>query len=112
LRHAIAAKPDRRRLYFAELFLGREEQALGRTAEARRHYELAADLYPGAQSPRLALSRLARQTGDRASAQRALRNLGALSDVDSLDPWWGFYRPHSEDAAALMERMRKIGRNQ
>ena len=67
LRRAIEAKPDRRRLYLAELFLGRAEQALGRHAEARRLYEHAADLYPSAQSPRLALSQLARQTGDRAS---------------------------------------------
>jgi tetratricopeptide (TPR) repeat protein len=112
LRNAIAARPDRRRLYLAELFLGREEEALGRNAEARRHYEQAGKLYPNAQSPRLALSRLARQTGDRASAQRALLNLVAVSDADASDPWWAFYRPHTEDAGALMERMRKIGMTQ
>jgi tetratricopeptide (TPR) repeat protein len=109
LRIAIAARPDRRRLYFAELFLGREEEALGRSAEARRRYAQAAELYPGAQSPRLALSRLARQTGDRASAQRAIQNLAAVSAVDSQDPWWEFYGPHNDDAGTLMERMRKIG---
>ncbi len=92
------AKPDRRRLYLAELFLGREEEALGRRDEARRHYERAAELYPNAQSPRLALSRLARQTGDRASAQRALQTLASVSDVDRADPWWLFYEPHKDDA--------------
>jgi hypothetical protein len=95
-----------------ELFLGREEEALGRSAEARRHYEQAAELYPSAQWPKLALSRLARQTGDRASAQGALLNPAAVSDVDVSDPWWTFFRPHTEDAGALMERMRKIGMTQ
>jgi tetratricopeptide (TPR) repeat protein len=112
LRAAIGANPDRRGLYFAELFLGREEEALGRAAEAIRHYELAAGLYPGAQSPRLALSRLAGQTGDRASAQRSLRYLAASPDADSSDPWWEFYRPHQHDAAILMDRMRRIGTTQ
>ena len=111
LRRAIDAKPDAQRLYLAALFLGRAEEALGRRDEARRRYEQAADLYPDAQSPRLALSRLARQTGDRASAQRLLQTLAA-SDADRIDPWWLFYEPHKDDAAALMARMRRIGRAQ
>ncbi len=110
LRSAIAANPDRRRLYLAELFLGREEEAFGRSAEARRRYEQAAELYPGAQSPRLALSRLARQTGDRASAQGALQTLASVSDFNRADPWWLFYEPHAEDAVVLIQRMRQIGR--
>ena len=110
LRAAIDAKPDRRCLYFAELFLGREEEALGRSAEARRRYEQASDLYPSAQSPRLALSQLARQTGDRASAQRSLQSLAAVADIDASDPWWDFYQPHKDDADTLMDRMRQIGR--
>jgi tetratricopeptide (TPR) repeat protein len=111
LRRAIDAKPDRRRLYLALLFLGREEEALGRSADARRRYEQAADLYPNAQSPRLALSRIARQTGDRTAAQRSLQTLAsAVGHDDATDPWWGFYQPHKDDADMLIERMRQIGR--
>ena len=112
LRTAIAAKPDRRRLYLAELFLGREEEALGRSAEARRRYEQAAELYPDAQSPRLALSRLARQTGDRASAQDVRCRASPLwRAVDRIRSMVGlFYEPHKDDAEVLMRRMRQIGR--
>ena len=110
LRRALDAKPDSRRLYLAELFLGREDEALGMHAEARQCYERAASLYPGAQSPRLALSRLARQTGDRASAQRSLQSLTAVSDLESVDPWWEFYNPHEDDADGLLLRMRQMER--
>ena len=108
LRAAIDAKPDRRGLYFAELFLGRAEEALGQRAEARRRYEHAADLYPTAQSPHLALSLLAQNSGDRASAQRALGNLSAGVDRERIDPWWLFYEAHNDDAAVLMERLRGV----
>ncbi len=110
LRQAIDARPDKPRLYLAELFLGRAEAALGRRDEARRHYERAASLYPSAQSPLLALSGLARQTGDRASAQRSLAGLVAVSDSEPFDPWWEFYQSHKDDADVLMARMQQIGR--
>lgn len=109
LRTALDAEPDVERLYLAELFLGREEEALGRRDDARRHYERAAALYPAAQSPRLALSRLARQVGDRASAQHSLQALAAMDDDDRVDPWWMFYEIHKDDADALMDQMRQIG---
>jgi tetratricopeptide (TPR) repeat protein len=110
LRMAIDAKPDRRGLYLAALFLGRAEEALGRRDEARRRYEHAVDLFPGAQSPRLALSGLARHTGDRASAQRSLHSLASISDAEASDPWWGFYQAHDADADVLIGRMREMGR--
>jgi hypothetical protein len=98
--------------YLVELFHGREEHALGRRAEAERHYENAAALYPTAQSPRLALSYLARQSGNRAAAARYLEEMVRRppgSNVDETDPWWFYYEPHKEDADALMHRMRQIG---
>jgi tetratricopeptide (TPR) repeat protein len=110
LRRARDAKPDAGTLYLAELFLGREEEAPGRHDEARRHYERAAELYPNAQSPRLALSRVARQAGDRAAAQRSLQSIASVADGDASDPWWDFYQPHKDDADILMRRMRQIGR--
>ena len=105
---AIDAKPDMTIAYLAMLFLGREEEALGKYGEAKRRYEQAAALYPNAQSPRLALSGLARRAGDRSSAQIALQSLAALSDP--VDPWWELYQPHKEDAEVLMDQMRQMGR--
>lgn len=94
LRRAIDAKPDSQRLYLAELFLGRQEQAVGRRGEARRRFENAAALYPSAQSP-----------------WRALQNVTTRpsSGVSAEDPWWFYYEPHLGDAEALMDQMRKIG---
>ena len=54
--------------------------------------------------------RLARQTGDRASAQRSLQSLTAVSDFESVDPWWEFYNPHEDDADGLLLRMRQMER--
>jgi tetratricopeptide (TPR) repeat protein len=112
LRRALDADLDSQRRYLAELFLGREEQALGRRDEAKRRYENAAELYPDAQSPRLALSQLARQSGDRAGALRALQAATSPSSDDNrLDPWWHYYHRHLQEAAAvteLMDQMRTI----
>ena len=93
LRNAIDAKPDTPAALLSQscFSAARKKRSEGRD-EARRHYEQAAELYPGAQSPRLALSRLARQTGDRASAQRAMPDSLPLVDPPSIsDPWWEFY---------------------
>ena len=112
LRAVPRAKLVRPLVYLAELFLGRAEHALGRYDEAERHYENAAVLYPSAQSPPIALSYLARRTGDRAGGLRSLESLPVHppgSNVDETDPWWFYYEPHKEDADALMDRMRQIG---
>jgi tetratricopeptide (TPR) repeat protein len=93
LRMAIQRGAAGELLYFAELFLGREEDAGGDMVEARTHYERAALLYPRAQSPRLALSQLSRRAGDRAGAQRHLQALAALPQDERQreDPWWHYY---------------------
>jgi tetratricopeptide (TPR) repeat protein len=111
LRGAIDAKPEEHQRYLTELFLGRQYQALRRRDDARLHFENAAALYPSAQSPRLALAYLVRQSGDRAAASRLLRDLpvSRTAGLDRIDPWWTFYEPHLDDAAALMGEMRKIG---
>ena len=110
LRRAMQANLSGPDMYFAELFLGREEHALGRREEARRHYENAAELYPKAQSPRLALSELARQAGDRNTALQVLRPLsaGSVALGRQTDPWWQYYEVHSDDAEPLMAAMRKL----
>ena len=51
------------------------------------------------------MSRLARQVGDRASAQHALRGLTGETGVARVDPWWEFYEHHKDDTDALLKRM-------
>jgi len=89
LLRALELAEDRTQSYYALLFLGRSEEALGRLEAARRRFERASALYPIAQSPRLALSRLAVERGDEQAAQRVLDEAidppGAHADGD---PWW------------------------
>ena len=93
LRTAIKGGVTGELLYFAEMFLGSQEMALGNSAQARDRFEHAASLYPRAQSPRIALSQLSRRAGDRSRAQRELGVIAALPSDERQreDPWWAYY---------------------
>jgi tetratricopeptide (TPR) repeat protein len=108
LRRAVAGLADRQMLYLAELFLGGEEEALGNRDSARLAYQQAADLSPMAQSPLVALSQLARRSGDRAGALREIGRLFAFQDDDrgpQDDPWWWYYVVQARNAEELLESM-------
>jgi predicted Zn-dependent protease len=108
LRRAVADLTDRQLLYYAELFLGREEEALGNRDAARVAYEQAAAIAPMAQSPLLALSQLARRYADRTVALRAIERLFALPAEERTehdDPWWWYYVVQGRDANDLLEAM-------
>ncbi len=93
LRRAIADGASGPLLYLAELFLGRAEEAGGRFDAARAAFERASALYPNAQSPRLALSQIARRMGDRRAAQHELQIIARLPGDERRreDPWWFYY---------------------
>ncbi len=109
LRRAIAATDDSLILYYAELFLGDEEQALAHRDAARGSYERAAALYPHAQSPRLALSQLARRYGDRPTALGAIRQVLNLpaDRAERDDPWWTYHVSQGRHADALWGELRR-----
>jgi Flp pilus assembly protein TadD len=109
LRQAIAGSGNRRLLYFANLFLGREEQVLGHHDGAREAFEQAASLFPEAQSPRLALSQLTWQSGDRRGALRAVSPVWTLPPVGNAraDPWWEYYTTHAAKAETLLAELRR-----
>jgi tetratricopeptide (TPR) repeat protein len=109
LRSVVAAlgdDPDPIRTYYAQLILGREEAALGRRDAARACFEAALVVYPDAQSPRLALSALARDGADRAEALRALRSIGRLDPDERRDPWWIYTIAHGRHADRLLAELR------
>lgn len=93
LRRAIADGASDWLLYLAQLFLGRAEEARGDDEAARAAFARASSLYPNAQSPRLALSQIARRAGNRSAAQRELQAIAALPDDERRreDPWWVYY---------------------
>ena len=93
LRRTIADGAKEQLLYLAQLFLGRAEESRGHDDAARAAFERASALYPAAQSPRLALSQIARRGGNRSAAQRELQAIAALPDDERRreDPWWIYY---------------------
>jgi tetratricopeptide (TPR) repeat protein len=109
LKQAIANSGNRRLLYFANLFLGREEQALGRLDAAREAFEQAAALFPEAQSARLALSQLTWRAGDRSGALGSMSSLWTLPADESarVDPWWQYYATHVVEAETLLAELRR-----
>jgi tetratricopeptide (TPR) repeat protein len=110
LRRAVADLTDPQMLYYAELFLGAAEEALGNRDAARVSFEHAAELFSRAQSPLLALSELARRYGDRGGALRAIDRLFALDGQEREpddDPWWQYYVAQARDAEALLVAMQR-----
>ena len=108
LRRGLSENPERGLRYDADLFLAREEEARGHRDEARALLEEAATLYPRAQSARLALSQLARQSGNRSEALRAIQQVVNLpaDEAARQDPWWSYFEVHVADADVLLGQLR------
>jgi tetratricopeptide (TPR) repeat protein len=116
LQQARNESPDPRTAYYAALFLGTEQQTAGLIEEARRSFERAAALYPLAQSPHVALGRLAWVVGDSRAALAALQESLTPRQFRSLvdDPWWEYFDGLGVSAEAALrdlidqtERMEK-----
>ena len=107
LRQAATTIGDSQVVYFAYMFLGDEEQALGHRDAARDWYERAATVYPRAQSPLFALSNLASRFGDMAEAKRAADRIGRLpaDDNERVDPWFGYYVAGGRNSRALLNNL-------
>jgi len=110
LKKAAAALTDPQLQYYAALFLGHEQEALGRSEAAREQFVRAARLYPTAQSPLFALSHLASRDGDPAGVLPAIRQVLTLpiTDPQREDPWWAYNIAHVRNADVLMAEMRKV----
>jgi len=93
--------------YYVALFLGGELEALGRDDEARRAYERGLDVFPAAQSPRLALSRLAATAADRTDARAALLTvLEQPLEIDVRDdPFWTYDAAPGRNTDLVFKRL-------
>lgn len=90
-------------LYYSGLFLGAAETAQQNLPRARVAYASALGLYPRAQSPRLALSQLAKAAGADAMARRQVEQVVTLpADSERHDPWWSYYIATGRHASALL----------
>ncbi len=95
--------------YYGALFLGAAEEALQDYDGASAAFSRGAQLYPAAQTPRLALSALARRRGDRLGAQA---EIGRVFDLPASppardDPWWTYHTAQARNADALLEELRR-----
>jgi tetratricopeptide (TPR) repeat protein len=112
LRRATMETGNRLLLYYGNMFLGTEADALTLVDEARQAYQRAGELYPLAQSPRLALSALAVNTGNRADALSLIEPVLRADDPQpGDDPWWSYYISQARDlegvVAALYETLQQ-----
>jgi hypothetical protein len=109
LQRARRLTADRHQSYYIRLFLGREEELLGRIDEARLHFEAAAALFPHAQSPRVSLSRLAADRGDMSRARQALDDGLRTEPGDYADdPWWIYDLGPGRYASAMAKELYEL----
>ena len=111
LRKASEAIAGPRVTYFNALFLGRALEETGDVVSAAKAYESAAALFPAAQSPQLALSRLAAERGDETVAWTLIDRL-FVAGVHDEDPWWIYHHGSGRNASMLLkafsERVRAV----
>lgn len=93
--------------YLALLFLADLAEARGEPERAQSRYLQALVLYPEAQAPMLALSRLQDQAGDTAGAHGWLeRSLKAVNGK-RLDPWWLYGKAPVSRFNDMIDALRK-----
>jgi hypothetical protein len=108
LREAVTRTDDPKLLYFAAIFEGAAQEALGDMTAASASYERAATLFPNAQAPYIALSRIARDRGDRAAAQTAMaRGFARETRAETDDPWWTYHLWFVGNAGDLFTELRQ-----
>ena len=112
LRRANAAAPDDLMKYYAAMFLGGAEEAVGNFDESSKLYSRASALYPTAQSPHVAQSALARRRGDRDGALTSIERVFDLAAEypDGDDPWWTYDIVAGRDAETLLDELKQMFR--
>jgi tetratricopeptide (TPR) repeat protein len=100
---ALAAHPTGDVSFYAHLFAGRADQALGKIADAAAHYRAAEALFPGSQSAGLALSQALVLQSDVPAALDAIRRVDKSSTA--RDPWWRYHYAAGRDSDALLREM-------
>ena len=105
----LPAETNRPLRYYALLFLGDQQRALGDREAARAAYEQAGRLYLRAQTPRLAVSQLERQFSNRPDAVETLRSVISrrVGRDRRDDPWWTYHAAHVTDVEAQIDELRQ-----
>ena len=93
--------------FYAHLFAGRADRALGRLDTAAAHFQDALALFPNAQSALLAASQTAVLRSDVEGALAPVRQLDVANAIADrrMDPWWTYSIGLGRDADALVAAM-------
>ena len=92
--------------FWASLFLGDEQAALGRYDLSRASYRRALTLYPAADSAHLALTRLEHLAGARDAALAVVVDMVNRRGAVPEDPWRDYYRPgEARNIDALLQNL-------
>ena len=99
--------------YWGWLALGQASEATQKLDEARDAYNRATAMFPHAQSPLLALLRLARERADDADAKGLSLRITLLPPHEQyrLDPWWDYFDCHGRYLDEERERLWAIYRS-
>ena len=104
---SIREQPDPVVTFFAHLFSGRVNRALGKLDTAAADFREALALFPNAQSALLGLSQVAVLRSDVTGALAPIRQLEVSTTPRdrSLDPWWNYSVGLGRTADALLAEM-------
>jgi tetratricopeptide (TPR) repeat protein len=93
--------------FYAALALGVAAEGTQKPGVAREAYERALALFPTAQSPLLALMRLARERPDDDAAKVFAARFALLGPNENgrLDPWWDYFDCHGRNRTQELERL-------
>lgn len=108
VQQALTETTDTALSYYANLFAGDAELALGNTDDAERSYERALSLFPDSQSARLGLAAAISAAGEREEAVTAILPTLTQSPEGRADddPWWIYHDSNLDEAAAELARLR------
>lgn len=95
--------------YLRHLFRGRVLEALERYEDAIAAYEAARAVDARAQSPRVALMRLAVRAGNRETAARLAEAIQTDPPV-AFDPWWTYWLGDYRQYDVIVSRLRELTR--
>ena len=103
---AVPPQQDTVVAFYTHLVRGDVERAMARYDAAQRSYQQALELFPSAQSARMALGHLARLRSNRDAALALLQPALTAPLPRSDDPWWDYFRGDGRNSEALFRRLR------
>jgi tetratricopeptide (TPR) repeat protein len=103
---AVPPQQDPVVAFYTHMVRGDVERAMARYDAAQHSYQQALELFPSAQSARMALGHLARLRSNRDVALALLQPALTAPLPRTDDPWWDYFRGDGRNSEALFRRLR------